>query len=381
MKSRWNDDEARDYCRRYQARGESLALRIYTSRLIGGDPQLVLHGGGNTSVKATARDLFGREIDVMHVKGSGSDLGAVEPQGLPAVRLAPLRELRQLERLADADMVNAVRAALLDSTAPNPSVEALLHAFLPHRFVDHTHADAILVLTDQPDSEDYVRDAFGDEVAVLPWIMPGFPLAKAVIEACERRPDCRGILLRKHGLFTFGDDARESYERTIELVDRAEHYISRRIGGVPAMLCGEPAPLAESERRAVLAVAMPTLRGAVATRVDSPIGPQWLRPVAVARIGEETASFAAHSAAPGLCAQGPITPDHVIRTKGHYMFLSREEVSRPDLCHRGVANFAAAYQRYYDECCRGFGSAMIAPEPVVAVIEGTGLIAFGETAR
>ena len=211
MHSRWSDDEARDYCQRLAAHGEALALRVYTSHLLGREPELVLHGGGNTSVKTTALDLLGRSVEVLCVKGSGSDLSQVEPAGLPAVRLAPLRELQQLDRLSDAAMVDALRGALLSSRSPNPSVEALLHAFLPHAFVDHTHANAILALTDQPDPALHVRAALGDDVLVLPWIMPGFPLAKAVAAAHAARPDVRGIVLAKHGLFTFGASASYTF--------------------------------------------------------------------------------------------------------------------------------------------------------------------------
>jgi len=381
MQSRWNDKDARACCQAYASCGERLALRIYTSRLIGADAELVLHGGGNTSVKDVARDLLGREIEVMHVKGSGSDLGDVEPGGLPAVRLEPLRELRALQSLSDDDMVNVVRSALLDSKAPNPSVETLLHAFLGHVFVDHTHANAILALTDQPEGERLVHDAFGDDVAVLPWIMPGFPLAKAVADAYERQPDCRGIVLRKHGLFTFADDARESYERTIELVDRAERYISRQIGAVPAMLAGKPAPLPAERREQTLAAALPVLRGAVATRFDGALGDEVHRVVVDARCADDLAAFSAHPDAPSLCALGPITPDHVIRTKGVYMFLSADAAAQPDTCRREVEGFVASYRDYYEQHGSRMGSAMIAPEPVVAVIEGVGLAAFGATRK
>ncbi|MEC7724143.1 MAG: class II aldolase/adducin family protein, partial [Planctomycetota bacterium] len=204
MPDLWDEDEARAVVAAFEGAGEDVALRVYSSRLLGRDPSLVLHGGGNTSVKTTQRDLLGRPVEVLCVKGSGWDLAAIEPPGLPAVRLDALRELRPLESLSDEDMVNAVRGALLDSRSPNPSVEALLHAFLPHAYVDHTHANAVLALTDQPNPEEHVRRALGDDVLVLPWIMPGFPLAKAVAEAYERAPACAGIVLAKHGLFTFG---------------------------------------------------------------------------------------------------------------------------------------------------------------------------------
>lgn len=377
MLSRWNEEEARDYCRRYEAHGEALALRVYTSRLIGREPTLVLHGGGNTSVKTRRKDLLGNPVPVLCVKGSGSDLAEVEPAGLPAVRLQPLQELRVLERLCDADMQNAVRSALLDSRAPNPSVETLLHAFLPHTFVDHTHADAVLVLTDQPDPEAHVRAAFADDVVLLPWIMPGFPLAKAVAAAFERAPRCRGIVLSKHGLFTFGDDARESYERTIELVDRAERYIARRIGGSPAMLRDEGASLPVAERRTFLRRALPVIRGAVATAIETPVGPSWQRVIAEARTHDDLAAFASHEQARALCATNPITPDHVIRTKGRYLFLSREAAVDPGLCRREVGNFVACYQRYFESCAQHLAPGrMLRPAPNVAVVEGVGLVAL-----
>src|SRR5436305_13316717 len=178
MQSRWSPSEAKDFVSRYAGVNEDLALRVYTTRLLGSDPRLVLHGGGNTSVKTRVKDLLGDTIEVICVKGSGWDMGNIEPAGLPAVRLAPLRRLRALDRLSDEDMVNYQRVNLLDSSAPNPSVETLLHAFLPHKFIDHTHSTAVLALTDQPDGERIARDVFGDRMALVPYTIPGFSLAK-----------------------------------------------------------------------------------------------------------------------------------------------------------------------------------------------------------
>ena len=176
MKSLWSETEAKNYVARYgdKAIAPDLALRVYTTRLLGGDPALVLHGGGNTSVKTKAKDLLGDEVDVICVKGSGWDMGDIEPPGLPAVKLAPLRRLLGLDKLSDEDMVNYQRINLLDSAAPNPSVETLLHAFLPHKFVDHTHSTAVLALTDQPDGETIARDIFGSRMAYVPYTIPGF---------------------------------------------------------------------------------------------------------------------------------------------------------------------------------------------------------------
>lgn len=362
--------------------GEALALRVYTSRLIGRDPDLVLHGGGNTSVKTTMRDVLGRDIEVLCVKGSGWDLAAIGPPGLPPLRLQPLRELRALDELGDADMVAAMRSAMLDPDGPQPSIETLLHAFLPHAFVDHTHADAILALTDQPDGAALARQCFADEVALLGWIMPGFPLAKAVAAAFEAAPQVRGIVLQKHGLFTFGATAQASYEAMIELVDRAERFVQQRLGKGPAMLAGSPAPLPQAAREALLLRALPVLRGAVATPSGRSFGPQWRRVVADVRSGDELAAFAAHPDAAALCSAGPITPDHVIRTKGRYLYLSREQAVDGDRCRAAVADYVLAYRDYFERCVRPRGhDVMLSPMPQVAVIEGCGLVALQPTQK
>ena len=187
VQNRWSEAAAREAIERYGSQGisEPLALRTYSARLLGADPDLVLHGGGNTSVKTTARGLLGEEIPVLCVKGSGWDLATIEPPGHPAVRLLPLQALRSLEALSDEAMVAAQRQNLLDPAAPNPSVEALLHAFLPHTFVDHTHSTALLALADQPDAADVCRQVYGDRVVLVPYVMPGFALAKACAAAWE----------------------------------------------------------------------------------------------------------------------------------------------------------------------------------------------------
>jgi rhamnose utilization protein RhaD (predicted bifunctional aldolase and dehydrogenase) len=210
MKSRWSDTEAKEFVARYAGQdiGEDLALRVYTTRLLGSDPKLVLHGGGNTSVKTHMTDLLGDTVDVICVKGSGWDMGNIEPAGLPAVKLAPLRRLRSLEKLSDEDMVNYQRVNLLDSSAPNPSVETLLHAFLPHKFVDHTHSTAVLALTDQPDGEAIARDVFGSRLAYVPYTIPGFALAKSVADVFDRNRDVEGLVLLQHGIFAVGEGAR-----------------------------------------------------------------------------------------------------------------------------------------------------------------------------
>src|SRR6202035_5046770 len=247
MQSAWTDRDAEAAIARYQTLGRDVGLRVYTTRLLGQDPRLVLHGGGNTSVKTSLRDLNGDAVEVLCVKGSGWDMGTIEPAGLPAVRLAPLKKLRARETLSDEEMVRLQRANLIDPAAPNPSVEALLHAFIPHKFVDHTHSTAVLALTDQPDGEALCRELFGARVGYVPYIMPGFGLAKAAAEVFDADPSVEGLILVKHGIFSFGADAREAYERMIALVTLAEQRLAknRKSAFVSAKLPSRPARVAD----------------------------------------------------------------------------------------------------------------------------------------
>ncbi|MGB6348096.1 MAG: class II aldolase/adducin family protein, partial [Methyloceanibacter sp.] len=259
MQSKWNQTAARDAVKHYGAKGasEDLALRVYTTQLLGRDPLLVLHGGGNTSVKTRATDDLGQEHEVICVKGSGWDMADIEPPGLPAVKLAPLRRLRALDQLSDESMVNVQRLNLLDAGAPNPSVETLLHAFLPHKFIDHTHAAAVLSLVDQPDGEALAREVYDGRMGIVPYIAPGFGLAKAAAEVFEQDPKVEGLILHKHGIFTFGETAAEAYERMIEMVSLAE---SRLREGRPVVF----QPRKPESALAAVAEIAPIVRGAVA---------------------------------------------------------------------------------------------------------------------
>jgi len=259
MHSRWSDAEAERTIARYAQIGinADVAVRIYTTRLLGSDPLLVLHGGGNTSVKTQAQDLFGTLQPVLCIKGSGWDMGSIEPGGLPAVLLEPLRRTQQLAALSDAEMVHFLRSNLIDANAPNPSVETLLHAFLPHKFVDHTHASAVLSLVDQADGRARVAETFAGDVGFVPYVIPGFRLAKLAAAVVAQSPGIVGLILDKHGIFTFAETAREAYERMIALVSRAEAVLAaKRVRSlVPAVL---PQPLATPEAIA------PIVRGACA---------------------------------------------------------------------------------------------------------------------
>jgi len=274
IQNRWSDADATAAVAGYAAQGvsEDLALRTYSARLLGADPELVLHGGGNTSVKTTAIGLLGETIPVLCVKGSGWDLGSIEPPGHPAVQLEPLQALRALEALSDEDMVAAQRRNLIDPAAPNPSVEALLHAFLPHKFVDHTHSIALLALADQPDAAAVCRQVYGERVALVPYVMPGFELAVAAAKAYEESAaaaaaqgiELEGVVLLKHGLFSFGATAQQSYERMIELVRRAEQRIVQARRGRGESQTPDGQPIAESAPSGAAAAALPLLRGALA---------------------------------------------------------------------------------------------------------------------
>src|SRR5579864_2551423 len=379
MQSLWDDTEAGRY------HGE-LGLRVYTSRLLGRDRSLVLHGGGNTSVKLPRRNLFGEEEEVLYVKGSGWDLETIEESGFTPVRLDAARRLAALPALGDPEMVEQLAIHTLRAGAPPASVEALLHAILPRRFVDHTHADAVVTVTDTPDGAERVREIYGDAVIVVPYVMPGFQLARAV---CERissgdgattLPDSvLGMVLLKHGIFSFGDDARESYERMIHLVGLAEDHLRARHAWVL-----DPAPGAAGEAPSLAATA--TNAANAATAAAGPLSPGEAAEVASLRRELSTAAgrplvltsrrdaralrFVRRPDLAALALQGPITPDHVLRT-------------RPlPLLGRDVAAYVAAYRRHFEEHSPAAREpkTMLDPAPRIVLDAELGMLAAGRTA-
>jgi rhamnulose-1-phosphate aldolase/alcohol dehydrogenase len=353
---------------------------VYTSRLIGEEPDLVLHGGGNTSLKSTVRDLFADEVDVLHIKGTGWDLASIEPKDLPAVRLEPLRRLRGLESLDDETIVAELRRALLDPNAPNPSVETLLHAFLPHRFIDHSHADAILAITNQPDPEERVRSLFGERVVFVPYVMPGFTLAKLAVELYEKSSDAEGLVLEKHGLFTFGEDARTSYDRHVELVDIAERFILEKLEGERLLNARPVVAIREPDEIA------PIVRGALAEPTGDPDQP-FRRWILEHRTSDEILHFAAADDAPRLVSTPPITPDHVIRTKGPYLLLTDPPYGNPEelsgRLRHDVERYRQTYRAYFERNVqeKGIERSPLDPTPRVVVLPGLGLFACGATRR
>ena len=277
MQDRWNEADAAAAVERWGAGGDpTLALRTYASRLIGSDPSLVLHGGGNTSAKGMHRDIHGEPRRVVYVKGSGWDLATIEPQGHVACDLDALLALRAVPAMTDEDMVNEVRRARWDSHAPNASIEALLHAWIPDAFIDHSHADAIVALTNTALGEAVVSEALGPEVAFVPYVKPGFDLAHVAADVRDAHPECWGLVLMHHGLFTFGPDARTSYQRHIALVARAERFLESRRTWTPravgAFHCGS----ADLEGTAGARRALANLKRPAALR---PAGSRTARPI------------------------------------------------------------------------------------------------------
>ncbi len=381
MKSRWRDDEAEQMVTRYgqQGVGRDLALRVYTSRLLGQDPLLVLHGGGNTSVKTVAQDLAGDAVEVLCVKGSGWDLGDIEPAGLPAVRMKPLLKLRERDRLSDEDMVRYQRANLLDPGAPNPSVETLLHAFLPLKFVDHTHSTAVLSIADQPDAAALCAEIYGKRLGIVPYIMPGFDLAKKAAEIYDADPSIEGLVLLKHGIFTFGADARESYERMIAAVTQAEERLAkgRKKVFAAAALPAQVAP--------VHAVA-PILRGACSQK-DAKIEGAWRRLVLDFRASPTIMNYVNGAGLARYAQQGVVTPDHTIRTKNIPLIVPAPDAGGIDAfaatVTRAAAAFVAAYHDYFKRNNAGRDPAKreLDPLPRVALVPGLGLFGMGRSKK
>jgi len=381
MRNLWSDRDARAALKTWRGQGGNadVALCVYTTRLLGGEPRLVQHGGGNTSVKTTLREKSGESVAVLCVKGSGWDMARIEPPGLPAVRLDPLRKLAALASLSDEDMVSLQRGNLIDAAAPNPSVETLLHAFLPHKFVNHTHANAVLALCDRPDGIALCAKIYGERAPVVPYVMPGFALAKAAKAVFAAHPDCEGLILHKHGIFSFGATAEEAYDRMIALVSRAERHLAHERGR-RLVAAATPKKVASATEIA------PLLRGLIALPLERNEG-RWKRFVLENRAGPEVMAYVNGRELARYSQQGPVTPDHVIRTKPRPLILPAPEASALDAfmrsARRAVAKYQADYRRYfarYNAKAEPKKTALDAM-PRVILVPGAGLFAAGATAE
>ncbi len=377
MKSAWKDSEANDAVARYAPKGVSrdLALRVYTTRLLGRDPSLVMHGGGNTSCKTVQRDLLGDEIKVLCVKGSGWDMGDIEPEGLPAVRLDPLLRLRALDRLSDEDMVAFQRANLLDASSPNPSVETLLHAFLPHTYIDHTHSTAVLSIADQEHDEALVQEVFGRRVALVPFVKPGFDLAQASARVYEANPHVEGLILQQHGIFSFGATAPESYERMIGLVTLAEQRLAKgRKKVFAAAALPTIAPVAD---------VAPIVRGLLALRAEDPDAEPG-RVVLAFRTSDLIRRYVDGAELARYSQQGVATPDHTIRTKNWPVILPAPEAGLAGYAMAAwtaVDEFQERYRAYFarNDGKREPPKRALDPLPRVALVPGLGLFGVGRS--
>ena len=349
MKSLWDEVEASRYV-------GDLAQRVYSSRLLGRDPSLVLHGGGNTSVKARIRDIFGEEHDILYVKGRGRDLATLDESGFTPCRLQHLLRLAHLDALTDEEMERELKLSSMNPAAPPPSVETLLHAILPARFVDHTHSDALIAVMNTPSGSARVKDLYGDRAIIVPYAMPGFRLARICKELVEgaARDTAIGMILMHHGIFTFGETARSAYERMIELVDRAEQYLNER----GAWNIEWPQP---PQRPRVPRSEIAELRRAVSSATGLPL-------IMSTHTDAQTVGFARRSDVSNIAGRGGVTPDHVIRTK------------RTPLVGRDVASYCRDYEQYVCAHSKGGPVSSVDPAPRVILDPELGLCALGKTA-
>ncbi len=353
MENRWDDDDA------HKLGDDPLQLRVYTTRLLGREPDLVLHGGGNTSVKIEETNLFGEEEILLYVKGSGRDMATIEASGFAPVKLDMLVKIAQLDHLRDAEMVKTQRAAMVDPHAPNPSVESILHAVIPFKFVDHTHADAVLAITNTPDGENRIRQIYGPDLFIVPYVMPGFALARKIY-SMTRAVDWRrldGMILLHHGVLTFGDTAREAYEKMIRIVTRAEKYHDKPRETV---LLPIQKPV-ETDLRALA-----RLRQTVSNRRKAAM---------FARLDSSCAAlgFANRADVACLATRGPLTADHVTRAKSIPAILGSDvEIS--------IRRYVEAYRQYFERNATG-DMVCLDPAPRWAVWPGRGMVSFGRTIK
>jgi rhamnose utilization protein RhaD (predicted bifunctional aldolase and dehydrogenase)/NAD(P)-dependent dehydrogenase (short-subunit alcohol dehydrogenase family) len=351
MKSRWSDAEAAQFT-------GPLGPRVYTSRLLGRDKSLVLHGGGNTSVKLREKDVFGEEREVLYVKGSGSDLETIDAGGFAPLPLAYLQKLPRLASLSDEQMRNELNTHVLRADAPSPSVETLLHALLAPKYVDHTHADAVLAISNAPDGEKRIREIYGERVAVMPYVMAGFDLAAHCAREFPKQAGAKtvGMVLVSHGIFSFGADARESYERMIELVSMAEAYLQRK----NAWTISLPPATASAPGREEIA----SLRRAISEQAGFSV-------ILKTDQNGKFRQFAQHPKAAELAQKGPATPDHLVFSKPEPMI------------GRDVAAYAARYRAYFERHAAKAKSpkTMLDPAPRVVLDPQLGMAAAGRDAR
>lgn len=352
MRNLWEETKAAGH------HDDPLEMRLYSARLLGLDADLVLHGGGNCSVKITAPDGFGDLKKMLYVKGSGRDLKTLKQNDLTPLLLNRLLRIAALEKCSDTDLVRLQMSAMVNPTAPSPSIETVLHAIIPFQFVDHTHADAVLAISNTPCGLDLIKEVYGSRVILVPYVHPGFALAKkiAALTANIDWTAIEGLVLLNHGIFTFGDEARQSYQRMINLVTEAENYLKKKNGlhyqiQKPG---NENLPALSLIRRQV-------------SRISG-------RPMLAQNDRSQKAcGFAAMDNVAEIASRGPLTTDHLIRTKPFAAVLTDDLVASVD-------DFAARYGAYFKRHSNR-DQTMLDAAPRWAVWPGQGLIAFGQTPK
>lgn len=352
MKSNWKDSEAK------KLKGDLLKLRVYTSRLLGNNEDLVMHGGGNTSVKIKETNIFGEEEEVLYVKGSGWDLATIEAPGFAPVKLSALHRLAQLDTLSDVEMVKNQRMAMTNPAAPNPSVEAILHAIIPYTFVDHTHADAVVTVTNTPGGKKRIKEIYGDKILIVPYVMPGFILAKKIYEMTKNIDwdKIEGMILMNHGVFTFHNDPKVSYEKMISIVDSSEKYLKKQ-GAIALKGKGKG-----------------KIEGLQLAQLRKEVSDVWQKPV-LAKL-DRSASAKAFSELPNVAkitGRGPLTPDHIIRTKRTPLIVS-------DQPQKDLNKYTKDYKTYYKKHNTG-EQTLLDQAPRWAILPGSGIVSFGPTVK
>jgi len=387
MDNLWSETEARGL--------EGLDLLVYRSRLIGRDTRLVVWGGGNTSIKLTETDFRGRSVRVMRIKGSGSDLKTIEAKQFPGIRLDDLEPLRERGSMSDDEMVGYLVQCLMEPGSPRPSIETLLHGFVPHPHIDHTHADAILGLTNTVDGRRHVEAVYGDEAVWIPYRRPGFALSRQVAAAVAEHPGARCVVLEKHGLITWGRTAKESYDATIEMNTRAEEYARDR--GKGKRVFGQTArpALPKEARREIVARIAPYLRGLLSGRSteagDAETAAAHPKRVVLRYDDEDDVlEFVGSEAGPQLSLAGPATPDHLLYTKPRPLFvdtpfasaLETEEgiAALKQAIARGLATYASWYDLYFKKHATG-KEPKLDPQPRVILVPGLGMFTAWKDAR
>ena len=375
MKNNWSDKEAKKYINKYIKLGHSkdMALRVYTTRLLGRNKELVLHGGGNTSVKTKTKDIDGKSYDVLCVKGSGWDMAEIEPEGLPAVKLNPLLSFKKKKYLSDDDMVAFQKRNLINSNSPNPSVETFLHAFLPHKFVDHTHSDAIMNLTNRPNGIELCKKTFGNKVGIVPYVMPGFALAVKINEIIQKNNNVNCLILLNHGIFTFADNAKEAYKLMIKYISDAELTIKslkrRKIKQVNKLKINlKPDDVA------------PILRGLLSENKDHKFILNFRKSKLLDYFinGENVNRYS---------FEGTATPDHVIRVKPFPLIikpkknLSKEEFK--NLAKKEFNIYRKKYIKYFNvnQAKSKSKKKMLDTSPRVIFVQNLGVFSVGDSLR